>query len=316
MKVSEAVKSYQTFQESRGDSPSHRKESGRILHSFAAAYGDPELVEVSSEIIQEFLLNVRRRPGKRGKANVSDFTVFAYYRTLAAFFNHLQRQGTLNANPMKNVPKPRIGTYLIRPFTPDQIKRILAQPDVSTFTGLRDMALMCFLLDTGCRVSECLSLTLTDLDLKQRTARVMGKGNKERIVPFGESTAEWLTYYLEQRKKSRQSDRVLVNDFGELLTRYTVCHRIEAYGTKAGVEGVRVSPHMFRHTFAVSWLKGQENYKGDTVSLQTILGHHSPEMTRRYVYLASQDLRALHDRLSPVDHMAEPPPSPGRRRIR
>jgi integrase/recombinase XerD len=203
---------------------------------------------------------------------------------------------------------------LIRPFSEEQIQKLLAQPDPGSFTGLRDMALMCFLLDTGLRISECLSLTFEALDLSRRTARVLGKGRKERIVPLGTRTLAWLDRYLERRRQSEDTPYVLVNQYGEHLTANAVSHRIAAYGRSAGLRGVRVSPHTFRHTFSVNWLLGNGEYKGDTLSLQAILGHSTPAMTQRYVHLAGHDLRKLHDRLSPVDQLIAPPPPTERRK--
>jgi integrase/recombinase XerD len=176
---------------------------------------------------------------------------------------------------------------------------------------------MCFLLDTGCRISECLTLTLEELDLDRRLARVLGKGKKERQVPFGARTRAWLERYLEKRQKSDASPYVFVNQYGEQLTVNAMSHRVAQHGRRAGLRGVRVSPHTFRHTFSLNWLVGNGEYKGDTLSLQKILGHSTPAMTQRYVHLAGHDLRKLHDRLSPADQIvAAPPPTERRRRLR
>jgi integrase/recombinase XerD len=235
---------------------------------------------------------------------------------VSAFFNYLERQKPLVPNPMRQVPKPKVGEYLIRPFSEEQVRRLLEQPDVETFIGLRDRTLMCFLLDTGCRVSESLALTFDDFDCERRLARVFGKGRKERLVPFGCSTLAWLNAYLERRRESMRTSFVFVNQYGERLTRTAVTHRIATYGRRADLRGVRVSPHTFRHTFGVNWLVGEGEYKGDALSLQQILGHSSPTMTQRYVYLAGQDLRHLHDRLSPADRLVEPPGDKRRQRLR
>jgi integrase/recombinase XerD len=168
----------------------------------------------------------------------------------------------------------------------------------------------------GCRVSECLGLALSDLDLENRVLRVMGKGRKERFVPFGERTAEWLARYLERRQKSGVTEYLFINQFGERMLRTSICQRMAAYGRRAGIEGVRVSPHTFRHTFGVSWLVGGGEYKGDTLSPQRILGHTTPTMTQKYVNFANEDLRKLHQRLSPADRIVEPPPDGRRRRLR
>ena len=107
---------------------------------------------------------------------------------------------------------------------------------------------------------------------------------------------------------------MFVNQYGERLTASALGHRFAAYGRQAGLRGVRVSPHTFRHTFAVNWLLGRGDYKSDSISLQKILGHTTPAMTQRYVHFAGEDLRKLHDRLSPTDQIATPPPALERRK--
>lgn len=316
MKLSAAIQEHASFQEARGDAASHRRDCLRVLTRLQEHLGDLELHEITVEDLREFQTAVRKRPGRKGKPQVSDLTVLAYHRALSAFFNRLEAEETLPVNPMRRVPRPKVGQYLVKPFTEEQLKKLLEQPDVGTFTGLRDMALMCFLLDTGCRIAEVLSLTLEELDLERRTATVLGKGKKERLVPFGARTLAWLERYLEKRWQSDACPNVFVNQYGEPLTVNAMSHRIAQYGRRAGLRGVRVSPHTFRHTFSVNWLLGNGQYKGDTLSLQTILGHSTPAMTQRYVHLAGQDLRKLHDRLSPVDQMVAAPPSERRRRLR
>lgn len=309
MTLIEAISDYHSYQEARGDSLSHQKECTRILQSLANHVGEQPLGDVTAEQIRSYIGAIRMRRGVKGRQQVSDLTVFAYYRTLAAFFRYLETHELIVGNPMKRVPKPRIGDYLIQPFSDEQIKKLLAQPDVTTFTGLRDCTLMCFLLDTGCRISECLMLTLDDLDVPRRVARVLGKGKRQRDVPYGVHTAAWLECYLERRRKSVTTDLVFVNEYGERLTRHAASRRIAAYGRQAGLRGVRVSPHTFRHTFGVNWLLGDGEYKGDALSLQRILGHSTSAMTQRYVHFTSQDLGKLHTRLSPANRLVQQPPN-------
>ena len=314
MKLSEAIRDHLAFQEARGDSQCHQRDCLRVLTKFQEHVGDLELSEVTVEDLREFQTAIRQRPGRKGK--LSDHSVLAYHRALSAFFNRLEADEVLTRNPMRRVPRPKVGQYLVRPFTEEQLKKLLEQPDAATFTGVRDLALMCFLLDTGCRIAECLSLTVEELDLGRRLVRVLGKGKKERQVPFGARTRAWLERYLEKRQRSDASPYVFVNQYGEQLTVSAMSHRIAQHGRRAGIRGVRVSPHTFRHTFSLNWLVGNGEYKGDTLSLQKILGHSTPAMTQRYVHLAGSDLRKLHDRLSPADQIvAAPPPTERRRRL-
>jgi integrase/recombinase XerD len=315
MQLSAAIRNYTAFQEARGDTLTHRKECARILTLLQDRLGDLDIVVITADDLREFLTAVRSRPGAKGRRHVSDLTVFAYHRTLAAFFNQLVRQELIARNPMQYVPKPKTGQYLIKPLSEDQVQKLLAQPDTSSFAGLRDLVLMLFLLDTGCRISEALSLTLDSLDLESRTARVVGKGARQRDVPFGRTTRAWIERYLERRQGSAAFPNVFVNQYGEPLTRFAVNRRLADYGRRAGLRGVRVSPHTFRHTFGINWLLGTGEYKGDTISLQKLLGHTTPAMTQRYVHLTGQDLSKLHDRLSPADRLIEPPEVTKRKRL-
>lgn len=313
--LSGAIGYYARFQEARGDSAAHRGECLRMLQVLLDRMGDLPLAEISPEGLQAFLGAVRKRPGLKGRKCVSDITVGAYHRTLAAFFRLLETHELQVPSPMRRVPKPQVEQPLIRPFSPEQVQRLLAQPDAETFTGLRDLTLMVFLLDTGCRISEALTLTGEALDLEGREARVLGKGRKERRVPFGAHTREWLLRYLERRAPEGPAERVFVNEFGEPWTRQAATRRIGEYGRRAGLRGVRASAHTFRHTFGVNWLLGDGEYKGDALSLQQILGHSTPAMTQRYVQFTAQDLGRLHARLSPADRLVEPP-LPRRRKLR
>jgi len=314
MRLDQAIGRYRSFQEARGDAECHRKECARILEAFRKRAGDCLLGEVTPDELQGFLAEVRSRPGTRGRERVSDLTVTAYHRTLGAFFGWAEREGLVEKSPMARVPRPKAATVLVRPFSEEQVKKLLAQPDPTTFAGLRDLALMCFLLDTGCRISEALSLELPHLDLGRRIARVLGKGRREREVPFGRCAEDWLRGYLDRRLASEATAYVFTNEYGERLTRHAATRRIGAYGRQAGLRGVRASAHTFRHTFSVNWLLGDGEYKGDALSLQRILGHSSPAMTQRYVHLTGQDLARLHERLSPADRLVPRPPQPGRRR--
>ncbi|MFN3650404.1 MAG: tyrosine-type recombinase/integrase [Armatimonadota bacterium] len=312
--LSQAIEAYSLHQAARGDSETHRKECRRTLGAFVSCCGDLPAAGVRPDELRVFMNELRSRPGLGGRERLSDLTLAAYHRVLAAFFRFLETEGHVEASPMRAVPRPKTRLQLIRPFSEEQLRRLIAQPDPASFIGLRDRTLMVFLADTGCRISECLGITYTDLDLDARTVRVLGKGARERMVPFGERTRQWLEAYLARRRESELSDRIFVNEFGEPLTRGTVARRFAGYGRQAGIRGVRVSPHTFRHTFAVQWLLGSGDYKGDALSLQRILGHSTPAMTQRYVHLTSGDLGRLHARLSPADKLSEAPPQVGRRR--
>lgn len=139
-------------------------------------------------------------------------------------------------------------------FTEEHIARLLDECDTKTFVGLRNTAIVLTLLETGLRSSELASVGLDDIDWQMRFIKVMGKGNKERLVPFGESLSNVLMRYLRSKGMIEGTDRVFVSQFGEPMDRYGVGRVIHSLGLKARITGVRVSPHTFRHTFAENWI--------------------------------------------------------------
>jgi integrase/recombinase XerD len=242
-------------------------------------------------------------------------TLKAYHRVLDALFNRLVAEEQLTTSPMKRVPKPRVPDELIKPLTPEELKRLLEQPDRTTFTGLRDAAFIALLADSGLRVSEALSLTLGDSDTRHRSLSLVGKGAKARTVFYGNTAARHLAAYLKRRPEGQPDEPLFLSSLGEGLDRFNMSARIHRYGQAAGIKGKRVSPHTLRHTFAISWLLGG----GDALSLQRLLGHASPEMTARYVNFAAKDLSDLHRAVSPLDRLGSKPcqtGSPVRKRLR
>lgn len=182
---------------------------------------------------------------------------------------------------------------------------LLQQPDRTRFVGLRDYCFLLTLLDTGMRLSETLSLKVGDLDLEEMWVNVIGKGNKERRVAMSARLLVELKPYLRKREAAVASVGVpdspwlFPNDIGTRLCSKTMQKHLKTYGTKADIKRVRVSPHTFRHTFAVNFVRNG----GDPFTLQKILGHSSLETTRRYCELAEEDVLRRHRELTPLATM-------------
>jgi site-specific recombinase XerD len=257
----------------------------------AATPGKP-LAQVSRADCEGFL---RRFQELGRKPN----TLKAYHRVLDAFFHWLVEEERLAETPMKRVPKPKLPQEQVKPLTPEELVRLLSQPDHATFTGVRDVALIAFLADTGLRISEAIGIRLGDIEAKARSITVMGKGGKGRTVFYGEGTGALLDAYLRRRGEVEAADLLFVSSLGEPLCRFSLSKRIGAYARKAGIDGKRVSAHTLRHTFSVSWLLNG----GDAFSLQRLLGHSTPAMTSRYVNFATGDLARMHRTVSSVDRL-------------
>ena len=234
--------------------------------------------------------------------DISSETVHRTYGGLRCFFKFLLREGTLRHNPMELVEKPKRERHLIQPLSAEQILALLDQLDTESFLGRRNRVAMLLMLDSGLRLSEVLTLRLLNVDMETGSALVMGKGRKERRVPFANTTRQALETYLTLRRKIPvPSDLLIITSKGRGLTSRHLQIMIQRMGKKAGIEGVRVSPHTLRHTCATQYIRNG----GDPFSLQAILGHSTLEMVRNYVNLASRDVYEQHRKFSPMDRLMQ-----------
>lgn len=240
------------------------------------------------------------------KRPVRPITLKDYYIGLRSFFSWLVQTDNIVSTPFTRIPKPQVRETIKPPLSPDQITALL-QAAQEGFQPARDTALLFWLLDTGCRASETVSVQLTDLDLTSQSCAVLGKGNKYRTVYFGSKTAETIEAYLRRTgrlcpanaDRRNQGSPLFCSRQGKgALTRSGLQQVVERLGQNAGIKG-SCSPHAFRRSFAVQTLKNGAN----VFSVQAMLGHSDLEMTRRYCALAQTDVEAQHRRFSPVDRM-------------
>jgi integrase/recombinase XerD len=197
---------------------------------------------------------------------------------------------------------PKAPKKIIPTFGEEQLRQIFAAIDTTSPTGWRDYAIILTLLDTGIRCSELTHLKLTEVNLTSRLLKVWGKGSKERLVPIGAKVQKALWKYSARYRPEPATPRyeqIFLTRDGRPLTKDRLEALVERYGKKAGITGVRVSPHTFRHTMAVTFLRNG----GDVFSLQRILGHSQLEVVRGYVNLAQADISRVHRRNSPVDNL-------------
>lgn len=260
----------------------------------------PAATEVTPSDIREFLTVELERN--------SPTTASHSHCALSAFYRHLEREGCVKVNPMERVEKPKRRKVIIQTVTAAQVEALLRTCG-RDFYGVRDKALLLTLLDSGLRASELCGLKLDDVNLEEQTALVLGKGDKERIVPFGASVKAALVSYLNRRGDDHGP--MFVNHYGDTLTRYGLRDMVIRRGQEADIKGVRMSLHTLRHTFAVSYLRNG----GDVFSLQKLLGHSDLTMTRRYAELSEQDVLEKHRRFSPMDGL-KPKSKSGRQRLR
>ncbi|MBI5241025.1 MAG: tyrosine-type recombinase/integrase [Elusimicrobia bacterium] len=262
--------------------------------------GDPAPYEVTPAILRAYLDSLRAR-GRR------DAYADGAFRILKVFWHFLEREGLILVNPMARVERPRREKRLIKAFSAEQVRLLLAAIDTRDPLGLRDHALTVLLADTGLRLSEALGLRVQDVDFGQSLLTVFGKGRKERLVPFGQAVRRELMDWLKTRGDLPGMDLLWCNRFGRQLSRRTVEDRLKDHGARAKLQGVRCSPHTLRHFFAVQYLRNG----GDVFTLQKILGHATLDMVRLYAQMADTDVQARHRLASPMDCMGQ---LPGERR--
>lgn len=212
---------------------------------------------------------------------------------LRGFLNYCLRENKISKNPAASIESPKLGRPLPKSLTEDDVGLLLSAPDIDTAVGLRDKAMIELLYATGLRVSELIGLSLSQVNLRQGVVRVIGKGDKERLVPMGEEAIEWLLNYHRQARPEllagRQNEVLFPSSRGQQMTRQTFWHRIKHWASVAGINKP-LSPHVLRHAFATHLL----NHGADLRVVQLLLGHSDLSTTQIYTHVARSRMKALH----------------------
>ena len=204
--------------------------------------------------------------------------------SLKALYLFLVKKNLIINSPVNEIVTPKQEKYLPISMSEDEVDRLLASPDLSIEIELRDKAMMEMLYATGMRISELLNLKIVDMDTQRCVVKVIGKGLKERLIPFGESALEALNSYLPLRKNST-SKEVFLSNRGTKLTRVAFWKRIKIYLSRSNLKE-SISPHALRHAFATHLL----NRGADLRSVQLLLGHSDLSTTQIYTHIAKQRL--------------------------
>lgn len=227
--------------------------------------------------------------------------------TMKAFYRWLHNEGYIPSNPAANIKKQPVEEDKIGAFTDEQVEALLAQPDQRTYAGFRDYVLMRLLLETGLRINEALSLTAADIDVKMRMITLEGsrtKNRKTRVIPLSSDLIRLLLDLIAENKTYfPDAEHIFLSNMGDPISQSNITDRIKEYGVKAGIaDQVRVSPHTFRHTFALNFLMAG----GDIIALQRILGHSSMEMVRKYVQHTPDDLMTQYEKFVMAKRVRRP----------
>lgn len=218
--------------------------------------------------------------------------------SLRRFFQFQLREERLVTDPCACIEGPRLGRPLPGTLSEAEVESLLRAPDLGQVLGQRDRTMLEVLYATGLRVSELVGLSLTQARLNQGVLWVIGKGNKERLVPLGEEAIDWLEIYLNQSRPAlllrRSSEALFVTQRGAQMTRQAFWYLIKRYALRAGITK-ELSPHTLRHAFATHLL----NHGADLRVLQLLLGHQDISSTQIYTHVARQRLVELHAKHHP-----------------
>lgn len=263
---------------------------------------DPLFTEITKKQIRQFLA---------AQKELSNKTLLNYHTGLSALYTWAVGEGYAEEHLMHGIDRPKPEQRVIQPIPLDHIRAMLSvlgtskaykRPGKRTSTHStlfadRNRAILLLLLDTGIRASELCGIKIHQIDLDQRKVKVFGKGAKERILPFSARTGQVIWKYLAtQRKDDHVGQPLFATGRGQPLTRTSLRHIIERICARADLP--KYTPHDFRHTFAVNYLRNYPNI----YTLQEMLGHTTLDMVKRYLAISQNDLDDAHQHASPVEH--------------
>lgn len=247
---------------------------------------DKDLLSVKRELIINHL-------AWRLEQNYKARSTARLLSALRGLYRYLYREELINVDPTLQIDMPAVGRPIPKSLSEYDIEALLGAPDIGDVLGLRDRAMLEVLYACGLRVTELTSLTLEQVNLRQGVVRLMGKGNKERLVPLGEEAIVWLERYLRQARaellNAMPSDVLFPSRRGDEMTRQSFWYRIKQHALTAGITQ-SLSPHTLRHAFATHLL----NHGADLRVVQLLLGHSDLSTTQIYTHVAKVRLQALH----------------------
>lgn len=269
-------------------------ESYRLdLHAFAVWQNTPQQFLILDYVDLQTFLGERLAQGYKASSSARMLSC------LRKFFRFLFLEKYRQDDPTATLISPRKPAHLPKSLSEDQVLDLLNTPNTHDPLELRDKAMLELLYATGLRVSELVSLSTDNLSLRQGVVRIIGKGDKERLVPLGEEASYWIHQFFEYGRaillNGEQSDVVFPSRLGKQMTRQTFWHRIKHYALLAGIESDKLSPHVLRHAFATHLV----NHGADLRVVQMLLGHSDLSTTQIYTQVAKARLKSLHQQFHP-----------------
>ena len=246
--------------------------------------GQMALLQADNDALIEFMV-------QRKSAGVSDKSSARWLSTLRGFYRYMIFNQRLADDPTQKLEHPKLGRSLPSSLSPAQVEALLAAPDVTNALGLRDRTMLEVLYASGLRITELVTLELANVNQRQGVVRVIGKGNKERLVPTGDNALDWLSRYLRDARLSllpAGGSVLFPSRLGRVMTRQTFWHAIKKYALQAGIQK-NISPHTLRHAFATHLVDNG----ADLRAVQMMLGHSDLSTTQIYTHVAQQRLKEL-----------------------
>ncbi|NIA23467.1 MAG: tyrosine recombinase XerC [Proteobacteria bacterium] len=249
-----------------------------------------ENIEETKKIhIREFISSLMRYGFDRSSANRK-------LSAIKSFFSFLTETEVIGKNPAILIKAPKTDKKLPSYLTVEEINRLMTLPDTNKWKGLRDRAILELLYSTGMRASELINLNVDDIDFEDETVKVFGKGKKERIIPFNQSSANAIKNYLTVRGKmiKEKENALIINKNGIRLSQRSLVRIVKSY-INVAAPGKKASPHVLRHTFATHLLDSG----ADLRAVQALLGHSSLATTQIYTHVSKSRLKKIYNQAHP-----------------
>jgi integrase/recombinase XerD len=252
--------------------------------NWAYSQGHADILNLQEEQIEKYVKSFRDK-------NLASSSINRKISSLKHFYLFLYKKKMVQSNPIAKFSGPKNIRPLPKSMSQLDVESLIQAPDCKNFVGLRDRAMLELLYATGVRISELINLQYTNIDLNRSLIKVMGKGSKERMIPFGENALSSLFDYINYRREnnlSLNSRDFFISQQGKKITRQAFWHRIKSYLQQTGLP-IGISPHTLRHAFATHLL----NNGADLRSVQMLLGHSDLSTTQIYTHIAKQRLSEM-----------------------
>jgi integrase/recombinase XerD len=262
----------------------YRRDLAQTEHWLSSTDRATRLIDASADDLDAY-------NSMRSQKRVARKSAARWLSSVRGFYRYLLTEQRLQEDPTQHLEHPKQARELPTSLGAADVENLLAAPNVETAIGLRDRAMLELLYASGLRVSELIALQMVSVNLRQGVVRVVGKGNKERLVPVGETALDWLQRYIRDGRQEllRAGGSVLFpSRLGRAMTRQTFWHAIKRYAVAAGIQK-SISPHTLRHAFATHLVDNG----ADLRAVQMMLGHSDLSTTQIYTHVAQQRLQSL-----------------------